>query len=209
MKTDIEIVTGFIGSGKTKFINALLESTLSKNEKVIVVQLETGETEIERKFKEDNRVKFTTLAYGEFSEKRFIHMLKRIIPHRVIIEFNGTEDINELLELLHSKEIRKSSKLTTTYFISEAATLQSYLSNMGRFLLPCMQLSNLIVINNTESMEDTSVAKVKEFIKEYKEFVPVLEVKDIKDIKETVKYNKLFHSGILKTCDVFLKDLFK
>lgn len=209
MKTDIEIVTGFIGSGKTKFINALLESTLSKNEKVIVVQLETGETEIERKFKEDSRVRFTTLTYGEFSEKRFSHILQRVAPHRVIIEFNGTEDINELLEVIHCKEIRKFSKLTSTYFISEAATLQSYLSNMGRFLIPCIQLSNLVVINNTKCMEDTSIGKVKEFIKEYKEFVPVLEVKDIKDIKETVKYSKLFHRGILKTCDVFLKDLLK
>lgn len=207
MKTDIEIVTGFIGSGKTTFINALLEHTLGKEEKVLIIQLESGAGDIEEKFIKNKNVRYKPMSYEEFSERRFNDILQKITPHRVIIEFNGTEDINKLLELIHSKRIKELSNLTTTYFVSEAKTFIPYLNNMGRFLLPCLQISDLVILNNTKGSNKDSLNSVTQTIKEYKDFIPILEVEHISNIKETLNRSKLFHRGILKTWDIFLKNL--
>ncbi len=46
MKIQVEIVTGFLGAGKTSFINSLIKESYVKGEKIIVIQLENGEEKI-------------------------------------------------------------------------------------------------------------------------------------------------------------------
>jgi len=57
MKCDVEVITGFIGSGKTSFLNGLLENTLVNEEKVLILLMENGETNIEEKFLKNNKIK--------------------------------------------------------------------------------------------------------------------------------------------------------
>ena len=50
MKVKLDIVTGFLGSGKSVFINNIIKETITKDEKVVVLQLEDGETKISNNF---------------------------------------------------------------------------------------------------------------------------------------------------------------
>lgn len=207
MKADIEIVTGFIGSGKTTFINGLLEETLEKNERVVVLQLEEGETEIEEKFKGNEKITLIRSNYHSLTEKNFAELLKKKTPHRVIIEFNGTEEIQELLDIIHSKTIKPLCKLTCTYYVSEGSNFQSYLNNMGRFLLPCVQITNLVVLNNSSDISKNTLENINIILKQHNKFVPILEVQDHSLMKESIKSSNLFHRGLLKKCDLFFKEL--
>jgi G3E family GTPase len=208
MKADIEIVTGFIGSGKTTFINALLEDTLQKNENLMVLQFENGEMEIEEKFKTDKRITLINVNYEDITEKKFSGILDKVNPHRVIIEFNGTEEIQSLLDLIHSKYIKSRCKLTCTYYVSEGANFQVYLNNMGRFLLPCVEISNLIVLNNTEDVSKDTIQNINKTLRQYNKFAPVLEIKNKNYMKESLRESNLLHKGFLKRCDLLIKDLF-
>ena len=60
MKVKLDIVTGFLGSGKSVFINNIIKETITKDEKVVVLQLEDGETKISNNF--TNVKTFITLA---------------------------------------------------------------------------------------------------------------------------------------------------
>ena len=50
MKVKLDIVTGFLGSGKSVFINNIIKETITKDEKVVVLQLEDGEAKISNNF---------------------------------------------------------------------------------------------------------------------------------------------------------------
>ena len=50
MKVKLDIVTGFLGSGKSVFINNIIAETITNDEKVVVIQLEDGETKIRKDF---------------------------------------------------------------------------------------------------------------------------------------------------------------
>ncbi|MEG0773488.1 GTP-binding protein [Clostridium sp.] len=206
MKSDVEIVTGFIGSGKTTFINALLEDTLVKGERVVILQFESGETEIEKDLQNDERVTLLDVNYEELIENNFSAILQRSNPHRIIIEFNGTKEIQKLLDLIHSKHLKSHCKLTTTYYLSEGATFHMYLNNMGRFLLPCVEISNLIILNNTEDISKDILKSIEKTLNQQNRFIPILEVKEHSDMKQVLKDSNLFHKGFLKKCDLLLKD---
>lgn len=50
MVTYIDIFTGFLGSGKTSLINEVLKNSMEFNERVAVIQRETGEKEVDKEF---------------------------------------------------------------------------------------------------------------------------------------------------------------
>jgi G3E family GTPase len=207
MKSDIEIITGFIGSGKTSFMNALIENTLYKDEKVLIVLLENGEKDLENKFEKNNRIKTITFdCENPINDHIFEKLLKSHCPHRVIIEFNGTEDINSLLEIIHSKKNKLLCKLTTVFYVAEASTFELYLYNMGNMLLPCFQISNLLVLNNVDNLDKEEMYKLRRNINKIKPNMNVLEIKSVEEITEKVKKSKLFHSGFMKKLDIHLKN---
>jgi len=208
MKCDVEVITGFIGSGKTSFLNGLLENTLVNEEKVLILLMENGETNIEEKFLKNKKI--TSVIFNcdkPINEDVFENLLKKYNPHRVIIEFNGTDDIRNLLQIIHSKKNRSLCNLTTVFYVADASTCELYLYNMGHMLMPCFQISNLLVLNNVENLNKNDIEKLRKNIYKLKPKVNILEVKNLKRIDETMKNSKLFHCGIMKKMDIHLRDL--
>lgn len=208
MKADIEIVTGFIGAGKTTFINALVEETLVNNENIVVIQCERGESQIKESLKKDKRITIKLhdpeILLNEGYIKEIINVYQ---PHRIIIETNGTRVVNELLNVLHKKEIALLSKVTTMFHIAEAATFNLFLDNMGNFLLPSIQLSNLILINNTDSINNEELHTIRSKIESINQHAHLIEVKDADHMKTTINQAKVLDNGILKKCRTYIKNI--
>jgi G3E family GTPase len=210
MKSDVEVITGFIGSGKTSFLNALIEGTLHKDERIVIIFLESGETELDERLMKHNQIK--KIGYfidNEFTENELKKILRIYNPHKVFIEFNGTGNINELLKIINCKEIKPLCKITTIYYVTEAVTLELYLNNMGNILVPCVQLSNLVLLNNTKELSANEVDKLKGIIEKYNPYVNILEVNEMAEMKGIVDESNLFHRGLLKKWDMFFKGIFE
>ncbi|MBM6861397.1 cobalamin biosynthesis protein, partial [Clostridium saudiense] len=98
MKVKLDIVTGFLGSGKSVFINNIIKETITKDEKVVVLQLEDGETKISTDF-----VNVSTIMYNDEIYKLGSY-IRNIVEEnnctRIIIEYNGTESFEELKDTL-------------------------------------------------------------------------------------------------------------
>jgi len=86
MKSDVEVITGFIGSGKTSFLNALIEGTLHKDERIVIIFLESGATELDERLMKHNQIK--KIGYfidNEFTENELKKILRIYNPHKVFI----------------------------------------------------------------------------------------------------------------------------
>lgn len=208
IKSDIELVTGFLGSGKTSFINALLENTLIEKEKVVVIQCEKGETKIEDKFQNNNMVIVTEYIPEKPLTKGFIkHIAELHRPHRIIMEYNGTKTISELLDILSSNELKTICKLTTSFHILDAATFELYLNNMGNMLLPFIKLSNLILINGVDSIGKNQLNNIRVKINKLNPYAHIIESRNNGDIKEVIHKTKIMDNGILKKFRIGFKSI--
>ena len=75
-------------------------------------------------------------------------IVKKYKPHRIIIEYNGTDTLEHLYKCVFDNETGKLIKLSTMYFVCDGRNIEFYIKNMGEILLPFIQNSDVIVINN-------------------------------------------------------------
>ena len=150
MKIHIEIVTGFLGAGKTSFINSLLSETQVKGEKVLIFQMEQGEKKVLQSTNINYFVHVKELNEVKDLKKEMIYLIKKYSPNRIIIEYNGTSNLNELIDILNEKIYREYSKVTTIFFVADGKNLKQYIDNVGSFIIPFIQYSNMIVVNNID-----------------------------------------------------------
>ncbi len=165
MKIHIEIVTGFLGSGKTSFINSLLSESQVEGEKVLIFQLEHGKRNISQSNDVNYFVKVNKLNEVRELKEEMIYSIKQYNPNRIIIEFNGTSDLKELFDILNEPIYKECSKITTIFFIADGKNLKQYIENVGSFMVPFIQNANMIVVNNidycNQKILEEGVKKVK------------------------------------------------
>ncbi|WP_133016345.1 GTP-binding protein [Clostridium cuniculi] len=149
MKVGIDVVTGFLGAGKSAFINSLINKTIADKEKIVVVTCESGKTQINEFNENGQSVKHISFMGDSLGLNNEIYeIVKKYKPHRIIIEYNGTDTLENLYKCVFDNETGKLIKLSTIYFVCDGRNIEFYVMNMGEILLPFIQNSDVIVINN-------------------------------------------------------------
>ena len=198
MKIHIEIVTGFLGAGKTSFINSLLSETQVKGEKVLIFQLEHGEKEILKSTDINYFVKIKELNEVKDLKEEMIYSIKKYSLNRIIIEYNGTSNLKELIDILNEKIYREYSKVTTIFFVADGKNLKKYIDNVGSFIVPFIQYSNMIVVNN---MDYCNKEVLDEDFKKVRNINPkayILKVNNKYTLKCALKESKVLDNGYFK-----------
>lgn len=156
-KCSIDLITGFLSSGKTSFIKSFLKTLNSKDE-VIVVQCEKGIELLDQK--EYNRKKVTFKNFesnDEISEERLIRMIRFYSPNRIIVECNGVGEVKKLIDIINSKALKNYCRLGTVVNMVDVTTLNMFLNNIPSLIMPSMQISNLIILNKSNSISKESI----------------------------------------------------
>ena len=198
MKIHIEIVTGFLGSGKTSFINSLLSETQVEGEKVLIFQLEHGEKKVLQSTNINYFIKIKELNEVKDLKEEMIYSIKKYRPNRIIIEYNGTSNLKELIDMLNEKIYREYSKVTTIFFVADGKNLKKYIDNVGSFIIPFIQYSNMIVINNIDYCNKEFLA---ESIKKVRNINPkgyILKVNNKYILKSALRESKVLDNGYFK-----------
>jgi G3E family GTPase len=211
IKTHIEIVTGFLGSGKTTFINSLLENTLVPGEKVIVVQQENGNSSIN--VKSDSKAKVITKQY-DLSKKLTSAYLKQMIcfynPHRIIIEYNGMKMLGEILNVLEDKSLEELCTVPAIYNIIDGITFEVFFNNMKELLLPCINHSNLIVVNNCIFLEGVQKKRIVKELENINKNAFILCTDDISGFNHRLKESDhILSSGLFKSLRIKFSNKFR
>lgn len=163
MSIKIEIVQGFLESGKTSFINSMLKSEELKDEKIVVILSEYGEKEIE--VTSDNVKAVLESEHKEINEEYVLEIISKYNPDRIFIECNGMCDSIEILDVLKNNNLKNIVVVDDVISIFNLNEFEMYHKNMKNLVISKIKISTSIVLNN---MEDFEKSKIKEFKKKIK-----------------------------------------
>lgn len=155
MDAAVYIVTGFLESGKTKFMREMLtDDGFSEGERTLLLVCEEGEEEYEPELlKKCNTVMVTLESPEDMAGDKLIQLDKKYRPERVLIEYNATW----LLSSLYSAKKPKNWELAQIITLIDATTFELYLKNMRQYMADGIQEGDLIIFNRCS--DDTPKSK--------------------------------------------------
>lgn len=204
MKAKLEIVSGFLCSGKTSFINAYLNTEMCYEKEILIILLEKGTSDIRRDLE---NVKIIYLEEANKLKDTLLKAIKDNKYSRVVVEFNGTLNLSTIGEMFKDKEIRKKFSFYGSYYVGDSKNLKIYIKNLGEIIIPFIQSSKLIVINNLSFLE---IKEQKELIKSIEDInltAPIVLSKSLSSLDLELKQSKYFkdNSTIKKIKSLYVK----
>lgn len=147
MNAPVYIVTGFLDSGKTTFIQEMLtDEGFSEGERTLLLCCEEGEVEYDAQMlKDNNTVLFTFEDMDELAGDKLVQLDKEYRPERVIIEYNATW----LMETLYSAKKPQNWDLAQVICLVDANTYEIYLKNMRQFMADGLKEADLVIFNRS------------------------------------------------------------
>ncbi len=158
--TKIDIISGFLGAGKTTLIKKLLEEAY-KGEKVVLIENEFGEIGIDGGFLKDAGVEITEMnsgciccsLVGDFG-KSLKEVLERFSPDRVIIEPSGVGKLSDVIKAVQDVQgdlpDAKLNSFSTVVDVSKAAM---YMKNFGEFFNNQVESAKTIILSRTQKYD--------------------------------------------------------
>lgn len=166
----VDIISGFLGAGKTTLIKKLLD-TLVKDEKVAIVENEYGEVGIDGDLLKDRRIEVKEInsgcicctIKGDFKQN-ILDIISNYRPDRVIIEPSGVANFSQVLESIkeaHIEGLRINMKITMV----DAQNVHMYMKNFGDFYRSQLVNANTIILTRVEKLSDKEITHVCNEIK--------------------------------------------
>ncbi|MBQ4599166.1 MAG: GTP-binding protein [Clostridia bacterium] len=168
--TKIDIISGFLGAGKTTLIKKLLGEALS-GEKVVLIENEFGEIGIDGGFLKDSGIQITEMnsgciccsLVGDF-EKSLAEVLDKFSPDRVIIEPSG---VGKLSDIIHAVEKidRDNISLNSFSTVVDAKKCKMYLKNFGEFFCNQVENARAIILSRSQDASEEKLAETIELLR--------------------------------------------
>lgn len=185
-KCSVDLITGFLGSGKTTFINHILNDY--KKEEILIIQCEKGIEELRCGKMTYNINSKHFSSNEEISEEELIRSLKFYAPKRLIIECNGVSETKKLIDNIRKGKLKEYVKLGLIVNLLDITTLNMFLKNIPSMIIPNLSLSNLIVLNKCEKVSNETLNEYVEMIGKFNSNAHI--VNCIGKEEENLKFNK-------------------
>ena len=166
--TKIDIISGFLGAGKTTLIKKLLEEAY-RDEQVVLIENEFGEIGIDGGFLKDAGVEITEMnsgciccsLVGDFGEA--LHdVIDRFHPDRVIIEPSGVGKLSDVIRAVQRAAETTPMELNCFIAVADAAKCKMYMKNFGEFFNNQIEHANTIILSRTQNMSEEKLAATVE-----------------------------------------------
>lgn len=171
--TKIDIVSGFLGAGKTTLIKKLLAEALG-NTKVVLIENEFGEIGIDGGFlkeagieiKEMNSGCICCSLVGDFgtSLKEVMHTYE---PERILIEPSGVGKLSDVMKAVQDVIDTKEVALNSAVAVVDASKCKMYIKNFGEFFVNQIAHAGTIVLSRSGNISEEKLGKCIELIREH------------------------------------------
>lgn len=159
----IDIISGFLGAGKTTFIKKLLEEAIA-GEQVVLIENEFGEIGIDGGFLKDSGIEIREMnsgciccsLVGDFG-KSLEEVLTKYKPERVIIEPSGVGKLSDVMNAVRDVAKNLDVKLNSAVTIVDASKCKMYMKNFGEFFNNQVENAGTIVLSRTDVADDQKV----------------------------------------------------
>ena len=170
--TKIDIISGFLGAGKTTFIKKLLKEAIA-GEKVVLIENEFGEIGIDGGFLKDSGIEIREMnsgciccsLVGDFG-RSLNEVLTKYTPDRVIIEPSGVGKLSDVMKAVCDVAGEIDVVLNGSVTVVDAQKCKMYMKNFGEFFNNQIESAGTIVLSRTDVADADKVAKAVELIRE-------------------------------------------
>ena len=173
--TKIDIISGFLGAGKTTLIKKLLEEGL-KGEKLVLIENEFGEIGIDGGFLKDAGVQITEMnsgciccsLVGDFGTA-LKEVIDKYAPDRIIIEPSGVGKLSDVIKAVTDVMESETADITlnSTTAVVDGLKTKMYMKNFGEFFNNQVESAGTIVISRSQKMPEAKMAECVSLLKEH------------------------------------------
>ena len=170
--TKIDIISGFLGAGKTTFIKKLLEGAIA-GEQVVLIENEFGEIGIDGGFLKDAGIEIREMnsgciccsLVGDFGAS-LAEVITKYRPERIIIEPSGVGKLSDVVKAVVDVSADMEVELNSAVTIVDAAKCKMYMKNFGEFFNNQIENAGTIVLSRTDITDAAKVQKDVDMLRE-------------------------------------------
>ena len=176
----VDIISGFLGAGKTTFIKALIEKVF-RGEKIVLIENEFGEIGIDSRFMQNCGIEVTEMnsgcicctLVGDFAEA-----LKKVAaefePDRIIIEPSGVGKLSDVAAAVAEIQESAGMELDGKITVVDGKKVKMYMKNFGEFYNDQIEHAGTIVVSRTQMMDEDRLSECMHLIREKNEHAAVI-----------------------------------
>ena len=169
--TKVDIISGFLGAGKTTLISKLLKEALP-DEQVVLIENEFGEIGIDGGFLKESGVEIREMnsgciccsLVGDFGTS-----LKEVVdkyhPDRIIIEPSGVGKLSDVIKAVKDLHIENEIRLNSASTVADASKVKMYMKNFGEFFNNQIEHAGTIILSRTQNVSEDKLKKAIEMIR--------------------------------------------
>ena len=162
--TKIDIVSGFLGAGKTTLINRLI-SEAYKGEKIVLIENEFGEIGIDGGFLKDAGIEISEMnsgciccsLVGDFSEA-LKQVVKDYAPDRILIEPSGVGKLSDVTKAVVSAGL-EGAVINSAVVVVDVNKCKMYMKNFGEFFNDQIEHASCIYFSHTDKTTDAKLTE--------------------------------------------------
>lgn len=168
----IDIISGFLGAGKTTLIQKLLKEALT-GEQVMLIENEFGEIGIDGGFLKEAGIQITEMnsgciccsLVGDF-ETALTEAMETYAPDRIIIEPSGVGKLSDVMAAVYKVSEKTGASLNSATVVVDAAKAKMYHKNFGEFYNDQIAHAKTIILSRTDKMSEEKIETVAALLRE-------------------------------------------
>ena len=168
--TKVNIISGFLGAGKTTFIKKLLKEVYN-DEQVVLIENEFGEIGIDSGFLKDAGIEIKEMnsgciccsLVGDFSES-LKEILEKFSPDRIIIEPTGVGKLSDVVEAV--RNVEANLEIDTCITVCDATKCKMYMKIFGEFYNNQVKSAGCILLSRMDKIDEEKLHSCIEMLRE-------------------------------------------
>ena len=171
--TKIDIVSGFLGAGKTTLIKKML-SEAYQGEKLVLIENEFGEISIDGGFLKDSGVQISEMSsgciccslVGDF-DKALRQVHEQFAPDRILIEPSGVGKLSDVIVAVENTvRDEPDMKLNSFVTVADATKVKVYMKNFGEFYNNQIESAGTIILSRTQKLSQEKLEAAVALLRE-------------------------------------------
>ena len=168
----IDIVSGFLGAGKTTLIKKLLAEAY-QGEKLVLIENEFGEISVDGGFLKDTGVEISEMSsgciccslVGDFG-KALAEVEEKFHPDRILIEPSGVGKLSDVVAAVqNTSKDNPALKLNSFVTVADASKVKVYMKNFGEFYNNQVESAGAIILSRTQNMTQEKLEAAVELLR--------------------------------------------
>lgn len=178
--TKIDIISGFLGAGKTTLIKKLIGEAL-KGQKVVLIENEFGEIGIDGGFLKESGIQINEMnsgciccsLVGDFNAA-LKEVLAQYEPDRIIIEPSGVGKLSDVMKAVQRVVDGENVVLNSHITVADVKRAKMYIKNFGEFYKNQVEFASTIILSRTQDVKEDKLEKTIELIRTLNDKSPIV-----------------------------------